>query len=379
MHTLLQDVLPWALAFVVLDALVQLRVGQILVVRTWPAAARVLGPGVHVAGAWPHADVVPVHELPFLPAPEGAWFRDPAARCALPVIVPDELTFVCWAQLAGVRAEGRRVVADGRTLVKALSAAGASRIAEELKALAHAGTRRADVLLAHVEGAFDPRPLRDVRAKTRPLRVALAVVGAAWCGLLVAILPLVAWTRAAAPILPILLVGLGLAVAAAVLAALTLRRAGFSWSTALGRVGPILLFPPFAARALPNASKEAQLFLDPLAVVAVVASPRDLAAACRRELVRIRNTRTSTASLGLEEYWAIRERAIRALARRESIASDQLEALPPHDAGAMCVCPLCESSYRIARASCCECGIPLVAVPRERPSPGERRRAGGRS
>lgn len=363
MQTLLQDVLPWALGFVVLDAVVQLRVGQVLIVRTWPAAARVLGPGVSIAGGWPHAAVVPVHDLPFLPARAGAWFRDPAARCATPVIVPGELTFVSWAQLAGVRSEGRSVVADGRAVVKALSSAGASRIAEALKALADAGTRRSDVLAAQLEDAFDPRPLRDVRARTRLSRVALAVVGATWSLLLVGILPVLAWTRAPTPIAPILLAGLALAGAAVVFAVLTLRRAGLPWTAALGRTAPLLVFPPLAARALPYASREVQPFLDPLAALAVLASPPDVAAACRRELVRIASSRASTASIGLAEFWDLRERAVRALARRESLASDALEALPPHDAGAVSVCPLCESSYRIPRGSCSECGVALVAVP----------------
>jgi hypothetical protein len=361
MQPLLQEVLPWVVGFVLLDALVQLRVGQDLVARTWPGRARGLGPGVHLAAAWPHSEVIPAHELPFLPARDGAWFRDPAARGATPVLVPEELTFVLWEDLALARRDGRSVVAVGRTLARAVSPAGAAHLVARLAALAGAGDRREEVAAAQIAEALDPGPLRAYRARTRGLRAALAGVGAAWTLLLAGLLPVAAWTQAGAiiPVLPVLAAGLGLSLVAAVLAAWTLRRAGSGWGAAIARASPLLLFPPLAARALPHVSREAQLPVEPLAALAALACPADVAAACRRERVRVAYSRAATASLGLAAFWDARERAIRALVEGESLAA-AVDAAPPRDPAAVCVCPLCEASYAALRESCAECGVALV-------------------
>jgi hypothetical protein len=362
---LLQEILPWIVAFVLLDAVVQLRVGQVLLVRAWPAPVRLREPGVGIAGLWPHAELVPLHELPFLPARDGAWFRDPDARGTTPVIVPAELAFASRRELDGAACEGRKVVAGGRTLVKALSASGASRIAAALRELARADERSSEVLAAQVAAAMDPDPLRALRARTRPLRSGLAAIGAAWSVLLVLVLPFAAWSRAVplAPLLALVALGVALAVVAAALMVLVLRRAGVPIAAALGRAVPLLLFPPLAARALPLASREVQPFVDPLAALAVLA-PREIAGeACRRELVRIHHSRASTAALGLGELWDARERAVRTLATRESLEEEALRPPAARDGGAVCVCPLCEASYRLPVESCRDCGIPPVPVP----------------
>jgi hypothetical protein len=362
MQPLLQEVLPWILGFLVLDALVQLRVGQALIARTWPGRARALGPGVHVAGAWPHSELVATHELPFLPARDGAWFRDPSARGATPVLTPEELAFVPWSELAAVRREGRNVIAGGRAVARSLSAAGAEHVAARLSALSAAAGRREEMAATQVEEALDPGPLRAFRERTRGLRAALAALGIAWSALLAAVLPAAAWTRAGGvvPVLPVLGCGLGLSLLAAALVARTLRHAGAGWGAAVGRASPVLLFPPLATRALPHATREAQLPVEPLAALAALGSREDLAAACRRELVRVAYSRAATASLGLDAFWDLRERSVRALVERESLAA-AVDGPPRRAPGAVCVCPLCDASYGVRRDACAECGVTLVA------------------
>ena len=365
MVALVEDVLPWLVAFFLLDAVVQLRRGQVVFARTGLERYRLLGPGLHLAGALPFGAALIAYELPFLPTREGLWVFDPDARHAPPVILADAVSFIPWASLGTVQGEGMAVKGGSRVLFRARSPRAARALSAELAALAsetegarEAGIKRwlearCDVEAAHAQWKRVRRPAFVAAAfGTVESLVLFGAVPA------LAFLPgadVLGWERMA--------VLLGLSHLGALCgAAWALARSGASAADVTSALSTLLFFPPYAARAGLHALRDALSGFEPLAVGAVVLPRADFLRLARRELVRTEESLEATRRLGLAPFWDARREALKRLLVAAGTSEREVLA-PPHAHEAAAWCPLCATEYRAGFARCSDCGVALALHP----------------
>ncbi|HSN90043.1 MAG TPA: hypothetical protein VLS93_02345 [Anaeromyxobacteraceae bacterium] len=360
MYALVAEILPWILAFLVLDGLAQTRRGQLLFASRG-GRFRVLRPGLHLLGLSPLDEVVAVHDLPFLASPGRLYLLDPWARADPPVIDGGRLEAVPLASLGAPEREGRKVKAAGRLLAVAPTAEEAEALRRDLAALAAAPEReRPDLIEAHAAARGDPEAARALRARQRPFLVPLrALATLAWLSTFV-ILPLGVWTPLRAPV-PLWAALAGIATAVAVEVALAfamLRSCGAATGRAAAGALHLLLYPVAALHPLVHLSRGLYARFDATAVAAALLAPEDLRVLAGREIRRAGFARAA-APAELAATWDARVRSLeRALA---AAGLDRAAAVAPTPIapGLSGSCPLCGARFRQGFDACSDCGVPL--------------------
>jgi hypothetical protein len=223
------ELLPYAAALYVLDSAVRVRAGETLIVSIWGGRFREAGPGWHLSGLLPTAEVFVVGG----PA-AGATPTAAAPLAATPPKAAD--SSAADSGPASVLAAIRRIRDAQSPAARPLAALGA-------------------VLLAIVFGAL---PVIVYLRPPDPGPVVIAVTAAA-----------VLW------------------IAIVAVAVRALRRAGLSAAATLSAIAPALFFPPAAAHALSFLRRDAYRAFPPLAVAAVLLPAPDFRRRVRRELRRL--------------------------------------------------------------------------------------------
>jgi hypothetical protein len=350
MHALLVDLYPWIVALWLVDALVESRRGHLLAV-SGPGGARLLRAGLHLAGPSPLAEVIALHDLPWLPSPSGPHLRDPRRGPDAPLVVAADLERVEGAVAAGAERLGKRVVAGGRTVLVAPT----PEWAERLRARLAAG----------VAGPADPggqvAAARTRRARQRPFLGVLRVLAGLLAAGALLLWPLVAWLPDRVPASPgVLLAALAaLVVAIAATGAAMLRACGEGWGASLRAALHLVVYPVAALRPLAHLPASLYRDLEPAATLAAVLPREELAAFGGRELARARLSRATTpAELGRawDERIALLSRVLAAAGIPEAEATAPPVAAP----GATAWCPLCRAQYLAGADACADCGVRTV-------------------
>lgn len=351
MHALLVELFPWLVALWALDGLVQLGRGHLLLVRGGAGSFRVRRAGLHVVGLSPLDEAVAVHDLPFLVSPARVFLFEPGRRSDPALVADVDLEAVARTELAPVTREGRKVRAARRVALVAPTAEWATRLGDELAALAAGGDPAPDRLDVEAARALRGRQRRYLPALRAASALLFATAFAAW--------PAAAYAPAAAPLSPEVVLatagGLTLAVAALTWAMLAAcgEGAGRSAAAALHLVA----FPVAALRPLVHGPRSLYRRFDALAVAAALLPSDRFGELAARELRRARLSRGATQP-ELAAFWDRRAGALRGLLAAVGVAEADALAPPPRAPGAAAWCPLCGGQYRAGFERCEDCGVP---------------------
>jgi hypothetical protein len=357
MYALVAEILPWILAFALLDGVVQTRRGHLLLV-SGGGPFRVRRPGLHLVGLSPLDEVVAVQDLFPLASPTRLFVADPGARHDPPVVEGAALEAVPLASLQAVERQGRGVRGAGRLLAMAPTAAEAEAIRARLEGLAAAPEgERAALLAAWAASRADAEGARSLRARQRPFLFPMrALAAVAWVSTFV-LLPL---GVLAPPVAPVPLGTALAAVAAAVvaeaaLAFAMLRACGERRGRAAGGALHLLLYPVAALHPLVHLSRGLFARFDAPAAAAALLAPDELGILAGREIRRAAFSRAATPP-ELGPAWEARVRSL----ERALVAAglDPARAPPPRPRPGL-ACPLCGAGFREGFERCSDCGVPL--------------------
>lgn len=349
MHALLVDLYPWIVALWLVDALVESRRGHLLVVAG-PRRARLLRAGLHLAGLSPLAEVVALHDLPWLAAPGRLHLRDPRRGGDAPLVAAVDLDAVDAAAAAGASRVGKKLALGGRTLLVAPTPEWAEVLLARLVA-AGRGLGPGDV-------AADVAAARGRRARQRPYLAALRVLAALLAAGALGLWPLVAWLPDRFPLPPaaLLLALAALVAAVAATGAAMLRACGEGWGASLRAALHLVVYPVAALRPLGHLSQSLYRDVEPVAALVVLLPPEGLAAFAARELARARLSRAATAP-ELGAAWEARAASLSRALVAAGVSPAGAVAPPSPIPGAAAWCPLCRAQYREGFSTCADCGV----------------------
>jgi hypothetical protein len=359
MHALLADLLPWIVAFYLVDCLAQPGRGHLLLAAGL-GRLRPLRAGLHLVGLSPIGEVVALFDLPYLLAPGQVYLPDLARRSEPPVFERADLAPLAIEALTPVVREGRRVKGGGWPLLAAPTPEEAERLRAALATLAAGGPPDPDADASR----RDLAAARALRVRQRPYLLALRGLAVLLAGAVFAVGPLVAWGPFAARVPAGLLFALAGALLVSIAAATTamLVACGEGAGRSL-RAGAHLLLPWAALHPLAHASRALYRRFDALTAAAALLEPADFHRLAARELVRARISRARTpAELG--PAWEDRERLIAGLLAATGSSAAVALAPPRRAPGAAAYCPLCRTAYRAGFEACADCGVPLLPFDR---------------
>lgn len=350
MYQLLEEILPYFVAFYVLDSLAFVAAGEVLFARRFRhfIADRV---GPVLAGLLPTAEALSTFELPVRLSEKGvAW------------PTPDGFAHIPWKDLGLVLREDRTVSAAGRSL-RAPSPEAAERVASLLVRLREAKpARREEELEALFDEASDATAVLALRQRSGRFARALEVLGFVLLAGLFGLIPLGLAGRFALAPDPawILLALVPVYGAILVLSWLTLKGCGLGAGRCLATLGTLFFFPPAAAHVRSLLSRRLFSSFEPVALAAVL-----LPAPAFRDFARERfhRLRLEVGETGLEEHAVLAEKAWRrAVAASGQSAEDVLRPPESTDRTASSYCPLCSTEYRRGFTACSECRVALLPL-----------------
>jgi hypothetical protein len=358
MHALIEDVLPFLVAFYVLDGLAVVRAYETLLAAPWSPRFRAATKGFSLLGLSPFSELLSAVDSPVRIGSAAVYVESAAAA-------PGELPELASIPLDGlsVEASDRTVRLGGRSL-HLPSKAAAERLVASLRELAALPpSDRGRRIRALLENTADVRAVRALRAIHRRFQRVLSLLGLALFVVTFVLLPAgvaVRWERG--PSLATLLLVV-LAVHASILgvsyAALT--RLGCARPAAVNMLLPLVFFPPSAAHASFAIFRDLYARFDALAVAGAFLPAEDFRALARLEVHRLR--REAERGGEVAEWAALREKAwARAF---DELGTSMREVLRPparRDGDAASYCPLCGGEYRAGFAVCTECRVPLEAL-----------------
>ncbi len=350
MHALVEDALPYLVAFYLVDSLVLVRASEWALLAPWQGF-RVERSGLHLAGLSPFAEAAGIFVPPLLLGPEGVVLLDdwPA---------PTEARPLRFEALGTVAADGPAVrFADRRVATPAPSAA--RRLADTLRALAAAPSHeRAARLGEALGGKADFERARERRGVVLRLARPRRWLGLAQLVATFGLLPAsVAGEWAPGPGAVLLLV-LVLHVAILALSWRMLRGCGLRAGAVASVLAPMLLFPPAAIHASCHLSRDLFLDLDPLAAAGAILDREAFRALASRLVHRLEVVR----GLGDEAAAAADAQLCswRGVLKAAGTSLEQvLEAPASLDPAAALYCPLCASEYRAGFSTCSDCRVAL--------------------
>jgi hypothetical protein len=357
MHALIEDVLPFLVAFYLLDGLAVVRRYEILLAAPW-SRFRAFRKGFPLAGISPFAEVVSAVESPIRFGSAALYVEAAPASPAEP------------PELVTVGLDGLRVAVSDRKLklgelgVGLPSKAAAERLAAAVRDLAALpASDRGRRVRALLEESADVRAVRSVRAVHRRFQRVLSLLGLALFVLTFAVLPAgvaVRWDRG--PSLPTVLLAIAL-VHVSILAVswVALKRLGYARDSAANTLLPLVFFPPAAAHAPFAIFRDLYARFDFLAVAGAFLPPADFQTLARLEVHRLR--REAERGGEVAQWAALREKAWARLFDETGTSLREILRPPAkRDGDAASYCPLCGGEYRAGFAVCAECGVPLQAL-----------------
>jgi hypothetical protein len=372
MQQLLVEILPWLLAFYLLDGVVDVRRGQFVLSSAWGGSFRLLRSGLHHLGWSPTAEAIAAVDLPWLTAASALLVFDPRRRVDLATIGEHDVNAIPWSDVVP-EAIGKKVRSRGRTLSATLHHSAAARLAADLDALVATGTSGRSP--AESVPSPSPESLAEVRRRQRWWRRGLKVVATLLfvCTFALAVLSAYdsvhgwPWVEVALPILAIL-VGAEL-----VLAVGYIRAAGGSWTNAASQASWLVIWPVAALHPLLHLSFGQGIARPALETAAAVLPPGAF-----RELAATEFGRAEVslqAAVGpLAEALDWRARAVAAIAGRAGITERQLRLPPKQEATEGAWCPTCRSRFVEGTARCPDCRVSLRRFDSHRDAPSGNKR-----
>lgn len=355
MHTLVEDVLPYLVAFYLVDSLVLVRASEWALVAPW-GRFQLERSGLHLAACSPFAQVVGLFVPPLLLGPNGVVLFDPT------VAVPQEATLLPFDGLGDLSVDGKTLVLDGRRIVTPAPAA-ARKLLATVRGLRDAtpGERPARLRDVHDGRRADLDLALSRRTATRGPSRWLRGLGLAQFGVTFGLLPLSVSLEGAPGPEAVLLLLLALHVLTVAIAWRMLRRCALPPGDVTSALAPMLLFPPAAIHAGAHLSRDLFLDLDPLGAAAAILDAEGFRALARRLVQRLELLR----GLGPDAACAV-EAQLGSWKRMIEAAGSSLErvreAPASTDPSAALYCPLCSSEFRAGFTACSDCGIPLRSL-----------------
>jgi hypothetical protein len=347
-YPLLEEVLPWLLAFYVIDSIALGAAGETLFARCRREFGAEAGP--LVAGLLPWAEVVSGCEVPVrLSAAALHW---PQGRGFVPV---------AWEALGPIERIDRTIHAAGRS-VRLPSAQDARRLAARLARLRdQPAERRDEELAAASAAASDVAEVRRLRERAGRHGPALAGLGAALLLGFFVLIPLGLGGRfAAIPDPAHVLLGLvPVYLAIVALSWRSLRSCGLSPAATLNVLSGAFFFPVAAAHMRACLGRRLYAGFDVLAVAAALLPPPAFRRFARERFHRLQH---EAASLPMDHV-----RLAVAAWRRAVLGSGQtpdavLSAPAATDPQAASYCPLCSTEYRPHFTACSDCRVALLPL-----------------
>jgi len=348
MHELVQDVLPFLVAFFVADSLAFARAHEWLLVSSG-GAFRLLTGGLQLVGLSPFYQAVSAFDPPVRLTPAGLVLT--ATGDGQP-----------YETLTPVQAEDRGLRL-GSSRVRLPSASAARRLASLVEQMRkEEPARRRSRLETQLAEATDVAALRALREAEEPHRRTLQWLGLAQGLSIFLLLPAAVTAPFGGVLHPAsLLVVIGLlhvGILAVAARALRARRDG---TPVAGALLPIALFPPAGVHAPFLVFRDGYARFDPLVVAGLLLPAAEFRSLARGQVHRLRRA----GELGTPDDRAWTAARERALARAFVALGTSLEAVmapPPRaDACGASYCPSCGSEYRAGFTTCSECGVPLEA------------------
>ncbi|HEX4386781.1 MAG TPA: hypothetical protein VH083_27690, partial [Myxococcales bacterium] len=289
MIELLRDVLPWLFGFYLLEGVANVRRAQLLLVHglgRW----QVLRSGLQVAAFWPSAQVYCGSDLPFLYGAGWLHLRAGAETYERAVLQPEDFVAVEWPEPAAIEVRRKTVLLAGARIHVAPTELVARALAAELKRIAGAKKRAAEIRDVVSERFAAPALAGQQEKLSRFLRALGTLSLLCFAGWFMG-LPAIAFYAPPAVATSLLLrLGLELLVLhvlVLVAAIWTLRRAGLGAEA--GRlVTALAILPSAGARVLQTITRELFAGFDPHTIAQVC-----LPAAQARPLLRRRSRRAA--------------------------------------------------------------------------------------
>jgi hypothetical protein len=357
MHELIEDVLPFLVAFYVLDGLAVARAHEWLLLAPW-GRFRAARTGIHLVGLSPFAEVASAFDGPIR-------FGRKALHVETGTSTPGGPPDLQPVPLDGLRVEAsERDLKVGGLSLTLPSPAAARHLAAVIRDLRDRPPHeRGARLRTLVDEAIDLKELRALRATQQQFQQVLQWLGLGlWLATFVLLPAGVLWKWQHGPGLAAALLTVGaFHVAILVVAWRTLRTLGYRRGSAFSALLSLVFFPPAAAHASVVLFRDLYARFDPLAVAGVLLPPTEFQAVARMEVHRLRRE----AELGgdVAEWTNLREKArTRLLSELGTSLADVLRPPSRKDDEAASYCPLCGGEYRAGFAVCAECQVPLEAM-----------------
>lgn len=359
------QLVPWVLAAWALDCLWRVPPGHALAAAALGGAPRWRGPGWHFTGVTPGAAVVRTWRPPFLLSAAGLFVLGDRGAHGIRLFERRSYALLEWEALPAPAAEGALLIAGAGLRVECPSPAEAAHWARALDGLRQRGPAEREPAIAALErarvdvGALQ-QELAGLRAPLRRARLgssaallgAAAVVGVALAGE-----ALIAPARQAVYLLAgaTLLAG----IATALLLARALHRAGVP--TPPGARVTLCLYPVSVWHAAAALACHRGWRFDWLALAQARLAPVEQRRLLRLEALGARQALRDESDPAWRAAWTARAAAVESLAAAAGIA-DPFAVAPPSDPRTVTWCPFCGGEYRLAVATCLDCGAPTERV-----------------
>lgn len=358
MYQLLADILPYFLAFYLLDALLWVGPDDLALVRHGRYFA-VQPRGVSLAALLPWSEIIVMSEPPFVVSEQTLYLHPASAPREKGLCGAADLEAAAFETLAPVQAEHTRVRLDNKKSARLSTPAAALQSLALVRRLRKpAGAERLKTLETWFRERSDVKAIQAARQKQGrllPTQIASTALGVVAFGLLPAGLYLdheafsdkVPQLTLAALLLYGTVLGLSYRM---------LRARGLPLRQTLGLMLPLFFFPLGAVHALGVVGRSLYADFESPAVAAALAPARSLDNWAGQRAALYAVARERAAGTDRESYWALRqtwlERPLRDNIKRTL-------ARQPTDDDARAYCPLCLAEYTADPGSCSDCDVPL--------------------
>jgi len=365
MQQVVREVLPFAIALYLFDALTWVGARQVVFVSIFGKNFRIRRHGLNLLGLLPTGiDFKTSHDRPIL-TPHGVWLPPPDPVAVGALTDPDCYRAVGLETAAEAVLEHATVDFGGGLKWKASGVPAARHFFSELSEVVQlpVGNREA-CIRKHQQAAFDHL------AAGRRVDAFLAAVdpllpfGDALFFLMFLVLPVLALV---APSGPTQLGAVSMLTAAVwlALAVMTFRlsrrlAAEGTLQPDVTRLVTVLLPPPLASRGVQVLAADLLHDFEPAAAAAYLLSADRLAPLLRAEIAAVDRALAADGPDDWRHAWSRRREAVNHLLDRLGISRAELVPAASRDVGG--ICPECSATYRPGFDRCSDCDVLLVAV-----------------
>lgn len=359
MLALAQDLFPYLVAFYLLDAIANVRRGEVFFLSAG-RQFKTCRSGLRLVGLLPTTEVYAAMDAPPLHADGKLWVLRGAKNYNPVVVTPEDLEEIPLPATTAILADDRRVRLNQRVIVETPTAAHAVALRTQLANAVDSPARSQGRAAAMAKTLASTREGLSAEA---PLVSAVRFLSTALFAALFVVLPAIVFVQGPFVLaLPHVLTAIGvLHFAVLGTVAVLLAREGASSGRILATLGPLLPLPPLSAHVLSRTRRGRFPEAEAGVLAAVLLSHESFKAFARRELVRISESQ-AVASGALRQAWAARERIWTRLLAEENVRASELLTPSAAAAGTASWCPACGTFYRPGFERCAECGISLQAT-----------------